>query len=140
DNTDQLSKLYESLNAGTGGLKNMMGSMSGGGSQSGGPDSDVLPQITAIYDVSVKKGLYSRKVNKQRYEVFSQTMKPDQLKQMSSMMGPMNYTLVVTLPQSIKKTSNAKAVLSKDKKTVTLQADLLETFEHPELLELDIEY
>ena len=139
-NTDQLSKLYESLNAGTSGLKNMMGNMSGGGSQASGPDNDALPQITAIYDVTVKKGLYSRKVNKQRYEAFSQTMKPDQLKQMSSMMGPMNYTIVVTLPQPIKKTSNAKAVLSNDKRTATLQADLLETFEHPELLELDIEY
>jgi len=138
-----LSKLYESLNTSTGGLKGMMNSMGANKSNEEGqtPDDDkALPQITSVYDITLKKGLYSRKVNKARYETFSQTIKLDQLKQMGSMLGSMSYTLVVTLPQAVKKTTNAKAVLSGDKKTVTLSADLMETFEHPELLELDIEY
>jgi hypothetical protein len=138
--TDHLSKLYESLNTSSGGLKSLMGNIGGNQEGQGPGDDKGLPQITAVYDITVKKGLYSRKVNKARYETFSQTIKLDQLKQMSSMLGAMNYTLVVTLPQPIKKASNAKAVLSADKKTVTLSTDLMETFEHPELLELELEY
>jgi len=138
---DNLSKLYESLNTSAGGLKSMMGNIGNSHAEQGQPDDDkALPQITSVYDITVKKGLYSRKVNKARYETFSQTIKLDQLKQMSSMLGAMNYTLVITLPQPIKKASNPKAVLSNDKKTLTLNADLMECFEHPELLELELEY
>jgi hypothetical protein len=135
---DQLSQIYQSLNAAAGGLKNVMGNLGGGSSQEQGDKG--LPQLTFVYDVSVKNGVYSRKVNKERYDVFSQAMKLDQLKQMSSVMGAMNYTVVTTFPQPIKKTSNAKAVLSNNNKTATLSVDLLEAFEHPELLELEIEY
>jgi hypothetical protein len=139
--TDNLSKLYESLGTSTGGLKSMMGNIGNNNAGQTQPDDDkALPQITSVYDITVKKGLYSRKVNKARYETFSQTIKLDQLKQMSSMLGAMNYTLVITLPQPIKKASNPKAVLSNDKKTLTLSADLMECFEHPELLELELEY
>jgi len=138
----ELSKIYESLNSSTSGLKGASDNMGvGGKSNMQGSDGDKgLPQIASVYDITVKKGLYSRKVNKTRYETFTETIKLDQLKQMSSMMGGMNYTLVVTLPQSIKKASNAKAVLSNDKKTATLSADLMDVFEHPELLELELEY
>lgn len=137
---ENLSKLYESLNTSTGGLKGMMNNMGANKGEQGQDDDKGLPQITSVYDITVKKGLYSRKVNKVRYETFSQTIKLDQLKQMSSMLGSMNYTLVITLPQPIKKISNDKAVLSNDKKTATLSTDLMTTFEHPELLELEIEY
>jgi len=139
--TDNLSKLYESLGTSTSGLKNMMGNIGNNNTDQAQPDDDkALPQITSVYDITVKKGLYSRKVNKARYDTFSETIKLDQLKQMSSMLGAMNYTLVITLPQPIKKASNPKAVLSSDKKTLTLNADLMECFEHPELLELELEY
>ncbi len=136
---DQVSTLYESLGSISGGLKSVMGNL-GGGNTPQGPGDKGLPQLTFVYDVSIKKGIYSRKVNKERYSVFSQDMKLEQLKQLSSMLGTMNYTLVLTFPQPIKKTSNAKAVLSNNNKTATLSVDLLEAFEHPELLELDIEY
>jgi len=109
--------------------------------QDGGkPDDKAMPQITSVYDITVKDGSYIRKVNPERYQQFTQTMKLDELKPMSSMLGQMNYTLVVKLPRPIKKISNAKAILSDDKKTATLSADLMETFEHPGLLALEIEY
>ncbi|MBS1566612.1 MAG: hypothetical protein JST39_19670 [Bacteroidetes bacterium] len=138
--TDKLPKLYASLNEGAGGLKGMMGKMGGNSGDQGQKNDKGLPQITSVYDITVKKGLFSRKVNKARYESFSQGMKLDQLKQLSGMLGAMSYTFVLTLPQPVKKTSNQKAVLSGDKKTVTLTSDLLECFEHPEMLELEIEY
>jgi hypothetical protein len=135
---EQVSQLYQSLSSISGGLKNVMGNLGGSNTQEQGDKG--LPQLTFVYDVSIKKGIYSRKVNKERYSVFSQDMKLDQLKQLSSVLGTMNYTLALTFPQPIKKTSNAKAVLSNGNKTATLSVDLLEAFEHPELLELEIEY
>ncbi len=146
---DQLQQLYASLNNSTG-LKNMFDGMGkgkqlpmGGGSDSSageGSNDKGMPQIASVYDISVKDGLYSRKVNKERYEEFIKAIKLEEMKQMSGMMGQMNYTLSVKLPRAIKKVSNSKALLSDDKKTVSLTTDLMETFEHPELLALEVEY
>jgi hypothetical protein len=147
---DQLQQLYANLNSSAGGLKSMFEGM-GKGKQlpmGGSGDSSTseqgtdkgMPQIASVYDITVKDGLYSRKVNKERYETFIQTIKLEELKQMSSMLGQMNYTLSVKLSRPIKRVSNSKAVLSDDKKTVTVNTDLMETFEHPELLALEIEY
>ena len=113
--------------------------MPNGGAEGQGNDKS-MPQIASVYDIVVKNGLYSRKVNKERYDDFVKTMKLDELKQMSGMLGAMDYTLSIKLPRPIKKVSNSKVVLSDDKKTATLKTDLMETFEHPEQLALDIEY
>jgi hypothetical protein len=48
--------------------------------------------------------------------------------------------LSVKLPNPVKRVSNSKAGISNDKKTVTLTTELMQTFQHPELLSLDIEY
>lgn len=142
---DKLQQLYASLNSSTGGLKNLFGGagkvLPNGGSEDQGSDAG-MPQIASVYDITVKEGLYSRKVNKQRYDAFAQSMKLDDLKQLGGSMGSMNmdYTLSLKLPRPIKRVSNSKAILSADKKTVTLAADLMETFQHPELLSLEVEY
>jgi hypothetical protein len=137
----RLQDLYASLNSSTSGLKNLFNGM-GKNLPKGddGSNDKGMPQIASVYDIVVKDGLYSRKVNKQRYDEFVQTMKLDELKQMGSMFGGMDYTLTVKLPRPIKKVSNSKAMLSDDKKTASLKTDLMETFEHPELLALDIDY
>ncbi len=144
---DQLQQLYTSLNSSTGSLKGMFDGMgkklpgAGNEGNAGDQGSDKgMPQIASVYDIVVKEGLYSRKVNKDRYDEFKQAVKLEELKQMGSMLGQMNYTLVIKLSRPIKKINNSKAVLSDDKKTATLSTDLMETFEHPELLALEIEY
>ncbi len=139
--TGKLQDLYASLNNSTNGLKNLFNGM--GKNLQKADDSNGekgMPQIASVYDIVVKDGLYSRKVNKQRYDEFAQQMKLDELKQMSNMFGSMDYTLTIKLPRVIKKMSNSKAVLSEDKKTASLKTDLMETFDHPELLALEIEY
>ncbi|MEO5682858.1 MAG: hypothetical protein ABIQ88_09460 [Chitinophagaceae bacterium] len=141
--TDKIADLYASLNSSGGGLKSLFDGMGKNLPKPGGDDGNnqkSMPQIASVYDIVVKDGVYSRKVNKQRYEEFTQTMKPEELKQMGSMLGAMDYTLSVKLPNPAKKVTNSKATLSNDKKTVTVAADLMEVFEHPELLALDIEY
>jgi len=139
--TGKLQELYASLNSSTSGLKNLFNGMGKNlpKNDDGGADKG-MPQIASVYDIVVTDGLYSRKVNKQRYDEFTQAMKLDELKQVGNMFGAMDYTLTVKLPRNIKKLSNAKAVISEDKRTATLKTGLMETFEHPELLALDIEY
>jgi hypothetical protein len=140
--TDKLQQLYASLNNSSGGLTSLFGGATKGLPH--GPDDQAgdksMPQITAVYDITVKNGLYSRKVNKERYDEFKQSVNLDQLNGVSSMFGDMNYTLSVKLPNPVKRVSNSKAVISNDKKTVTLTTELMQTFQHPELLSLDIEY
>ncbi len=141
--TNNLQQLYASLNSSSGGLKNLFGGMGKNIPQSGGDDQSNdknMPQIASIYDITIKDGSYSRKVNQERYQEFSKAMKLNEFKQMSGMLGPMDYTLSIKLPRAIKKVSNPQAVIGEDKKTVTLKSDLMETFQHPALLALDIEY
>jgi hypothetical protein len=142
---DKLQQLYSSLNNSTGGLKNLFdkaGKGVPGDGASEEADDKGMPQIASVYDITVKQGLYSRKVNKERYDAFAQQMKLDELKQMGGMMGDMkmDYTLSIKLPRPVKRVSNSKAAVSADKKTVTLSTELMETFQHPELLSLEIEY
>ena len=141
--TDKLQQLYANLNSSTGGLKSLFDGM-GKNMQKGDQDEagkeKGMPQIASVYDITVRDGLYSRKVNQARYEEFTQAMKIDELKQVTGMMGAMDYTLAITLPRPVKNVSNNKALVSTDKKTVTLKTDLLETFQHLELLALDIAY
>ena len=66
--------------------------------------------------------------------------KIEEAKGMSSMMGEMNYTIALNLPRAVKKVSNPKAVISNDKKNVMLKTDLFSIFDHPELLELTVDY
>lgn len=146
--TEQLQQLYASLGNSGNSLKGMFDGMNkgkqlpmGGETSPGDSSSDKsMPQIASVYTIIASDGHYSRKVNKERYDNFKQAMKLDELKQMSGMLGPMNYTLVVKLSRPIKKISNGKAILSDDKKSATITTDLMETFEHPELLSLEIEY
>jgi hypothetical protein len=140
--TDKLQQLYASLNNSSGGLAGLFNGAAK--NMQPGPDQPSedksMPQIATVYDIVVKNGLYSRKVNKERYDQFKQSANIDQLEGLKGMLGEMNYTLSVKLPGAVKRVSNSKAVISTDKKTVTLVVDLMDTFQHPELLSLEIEY
>ncbi|MEP7279006.1 MAG: hypothetical protein ABI813_10210 [Bacteroidota bacterium] len=140
--TDKLQQLYASLNSSSNGLKGMFGGLGKGlpkGPEEQGNNKG-MPQLASVYDIIVKNGLYSRKVNKERYDQFTGAIKLDELKQMGSMFGAMNYTLSVKLPRAVKRVSNSSATISDDKVMVTLKSDLMEAMQHPELLALDIEY
>lgn len=146
---DQLQQIYANMNSSQGGLKNLFNGMNSKmpGAMPDQPSptpegNDDMPQISNVYDVVVKDGLYSRKVNKERYDAFAKGIKLEDMKQMGGMLGDlkMDYTLQLNLPRPAKRVSNAKAVQSADKKTVTLTNDLMEVFQHPELLSVEVEY
>ncbi|MBC7901854.1 MAG: hypothetical protein H7Y27_00465 [Gemmatimonadaceae bacterium] len=134
----QLQDLYANLNSATGGMEGMFGNL--GGKKMDGGEPKGPGQISSVYDVVVSDGVYSRKLNKARYEEFSKTIKLDELKEVSTMLGEMKYTTSVKLPRPVKSFTNTKAIVSSDKNVVRLTVNLLDVFEHPELLELGITY
>ena len=136
---EKLQQLYTSLNNTSGGLKGLLGNIGKPGPDTEDSDKN-MPQLTSVYDITVKDGQYKRTVNQERYEAFTQAIKLEQLTQLSSVMGAMEYTFQITLPRAIKSISNSKAILSSDKKTAILKNDLIETFQHPELLSVEIQY
>jgi hypothetical protein len=62
------------------------------------------------------------------------------MQQMTMLTGDMTLKTVIKLPHAVKKVSSQKAIISDDKKTVTISSVLTELFEKPEVGEYEIEY
>ena len=62
------------------------------------------------------------------------------MQQSALMMGDMTSTTIIKLPSPVKSVSNPKAVLSADKKTVTIKTIVTNMMEKPEEAEYSIEY
>jgi hypothetical protein len=138
---DNLNKLYGYLQQGEGGIMDVLKAMPGKEGVVPKPSGDEkMAQMNAVYDMQVKDGLYTKTLNRQRYEELKSNPKVEEMKGMIGMMGDMNYTLVVKLPRAVKKVSNATATLSADKKTVTMKSNLVDVLDKPELLEIKIDY
>ena len=144
----QLTQIYAALQDGGMNMGSMMQALSGGDKDDaanpspGGADAgDNNPsQLSNVYDITVTANQYKRVLNKERYQKMMSNPKIEEAKGMSSMMGEMNYTIALNLPRAIKKVSNPKADVSNDKKNVMLKTDLFSIFDHPELLELTVDY
>ena len=63
----------------------------------------------------------------------------DSLKQSEAFLGTVMYSLKYTFPKPIKKVSDPAAILSNDKKTLTLSKSFVEYFKNPDLLDLQVE-
>jgi hypothetical protein len=132
---------------GSGGLtdvfKNMFGKK---GDEAAGLDQPAAPKepdmsdFAGMYDVTVKNGLISKKVNADKFKALTDRPEMAQLKQLSTSGMEILYTTTIRLPRAAKKTDNALIKLSDDKKTVTMRYNLLELLEHPEKYSYTIEY
>jgi hypothetical protein len=143
----QLTQIYAALQDGGINMGSMMEALGGGDNEGGnttpgGADAaeNNPSQLSNVYDITVTATQYKRILNKERYKKMMSNPKIEEAKGMSSMMGEMNYTIALNLPRAVKKVSNPKAVISNDKKNVMLKTDLFSIFDHPELLELTVDY
>lgn len=145
-NLSDANKLYKAM-----GNMGMMGnSLKNLGGQQPGPDQPgIIPsggsgtgieKISSMYDIQFSKGEYSRILNKARYDSLVNDPKIQESKGMMGMMGDMNLNLTVKLPRKAKSVSNPKAVLSADKKTVTLKSDMILALDSPKTMEIIIRY
>ena len=99
-----------------------------------------IGQFNGIYDFQSKDGLITRKLNPEKWKQFQDGQQFAQAKEVSTMGMEVGYTLTLSLPRSVKKVDNPLAVLSEDKKTVTMKYNFVEVFSHPEKFEYTIAY
>lgn len=143
DNLNNLQKLYTSLNDGSLGAANLFKGLASPGKDSTNVNSSPVPdmnQFNSIYDFQSKDGLISRKLNADRWKAIQGSQEFEQMKQATSMGIEIPYTITVNLPRPVKKIDNALAVLSEDKKMVTIKYNLIEVIDHPEKFEYTIAY
>jgi hypothetical protein len=145
-NLNDLQKLYVSMNDGSLGTNNLFkGLASAKPMDVAAPDSSAgsmpdMNQFNAIYDFQAREGFISRKLNQQKWKDLQQDQQFSQMKDAANMGVQIPYTLTIHLPKPVKKIDNALAVLSEDKKTVTIKYNITEVFDQPQKFEYTITY
>ncbi len=97
----------------------------------------VLGQDYYNYDIGPHK--FYRTIDKAK---FSQYIKTNEsvFNLSKAMLIDMPYRITLTFPDPVIKVDNAKAVLSADKKTVTLQTNIEDAFKNPDIMNFKIDY
>ncbi|WP_294820270.1 hypothetical protein [uncultured Flavobacterium sp.] len=119
-------------------MMNLFGNMSNMNKKAGQPDMGGLFQngseVTYKYDgKKFVRGVKMVDKPKKKDEEGDEEM-------YKAMFGESNYQLNYTFPKKVKKVSNKNAVISADKKTVTLTYPLSEFFDNPKAMALDVEF
>jgi hypothetical protein len=114
-------------------------------SQIGGEDEDINSQINPSgkhFTFTAAPGKLSYVINDKSKlkELAANDSMMQMMQQASMMMGDMTTTTIIKLPAPAKTVSNPKALLSDDKKTVTIKSIITDLMEKPEEGEYNIEY
>lgn len=139
-------QLLMSTGKGGAGLTDVFKNMFGGGKdeeKSKPLDAPVDPgmgDFSDIFDVTVKDGLISKKVNAAKFKALTSRPEMEQLKQLNSSGMEVLYTTTIHLPRPVKKAENPLIKLSDDKKTVTMRYNMLQLLDTPEKFSYSIEY
>jgi len=104
------------------------------------PKEPGLEDMNSVFDIIVKDGLISKKINLKRHKALIEKPEIAQLKQMGSGGMEILYTTTIKLPRPAKKTESPLIKLSNDKKTATLKYNLLDLFDSPEKFSYIIEF
>lgn len=112
------------------------------GNGMGDENNGQLPDLNSFYDVTIKKGLVQRTVNKKKLDSLLQDGQMKGLLESgnSEMMESIKLNTVIHLPKPVKKWTGDKVQLSDDKKTITIPATLPDLMQHPQALAYRIEY
>jgi hypothetical protein len=140
-----LQQLMSGLGSNSAGLGNVFKDMFGKGDSSGMsqpvPAGDPkMDDFNNIYDVTIKNGLISKKVNAEKFKALTDRPEMAQVKQLSSSGMEILYTTTIKLPRPAKKTDNPLIKLSDDKKTATMKYNMLDLLDNPQKYSYTIEY
>lgn len=98
---------------------------------------DGAPKNHIYSDFSFKNNKFKRSSHIIDEEQYKRDL--DSLKDISSFMEGSTYTLKYVFPKKIKSVSNPSAIISKDKKTMTLTVPFTEYYLDPKVLDIEIE-
>jgi hypothetical protein len=104
------------------------------------PADNQLDQLSNVFDVVVKDGLISKKINTAKLKTLTDKPEMAQMKELGSSGIELLYTTTIRLPRPIKKIDNTLIKVSDDKKTLTFKYNLLDMFETPEKFSYSVEY
>lgn len=99
-----------------------------------------MADIGAVFDVTVKNGLISKKINAEKYKAIKAKPEVAQMQQAAAAGIEIMYTTKIQLPRPVKNSDNPLLKLSADKKTVTFQYNLLELLDTPDKFSFTLEY
>lgn len=104
------------------------------------PGENQMDQLSNVFDVAVKDGLISRKVNADKLAKLMANPEMAQMKELGANGIEIAYTTTIKLPRPIKKVDNTLIKVSSDKRTLTFKYNLLDMFDAPEKFSYSIEY
>lgn len=97
-------------------------------------------EVSDYFNISVKKGYLSKKLNKDKYANAEKDESLKGLREMSQMGLNSKMKTIINLPKPAKKVEGKAVKLSGDKKTVTIEGTLDDFFEDASYFEYEIEY
>jgi hypothetical protein len=118
-------------------LKNFGGNKGDKSDNSQDPD---MSMFGSVYDLKIKDGMISNKLNKTKWDSLQKNPQFNQIKDAGSSGIDVPYSLTIKLPRPAKKVDNPIVKMSDDRKTLTVKYNLMDTFQQPDKYEYNIEY
>ena len=136
NNMDDLQKLLELQQSGKvpNPLKQSMGN------EMPATGGDGLPSIDKIMNISFKNGLIERKIDQEKLADLKNNEHFKEAEKVEQMLEGITFSSSFHLPKVAKNTSGERLKLSDDKKTVTINYNLLDLIKAPTSLEFKVEY
>jgi hypothetical protein len=120
-------------------MNNQLNVLSKNNSEPRGFDAQQLVEGQDYYDYEVTPHKFYRIIDKAKFEAFIKRSKST-LSMAKAMLIDMPYKIVLNFTKPVKKINNSKAILSADRKHVTLVTDMDEVIKNPSVMNLKIDF
>lgn len=131
-NVDQLQDMFKAMNS----LSNLQGNGGADSNDATNPFASIGEDGSTDVSYSFKKNVFRRVSKITNKKLHQQSM--DSLKEMAMMLNSSYYKLNYHFPKPVKSVSNENAILSADRKIVTLEVGFMESLINPELLNIEV--
>lgn len=112
----------------------------GGAMPGGGGEGNPLDQFSGLFVSTASDGKLTRTMDKAKMAELTSGKEMKELGEAKAMLEGIKFTTVIHLPRPAKSLGNKNAVVSEDRKKVTITYNLIEMMETPESAAYNIEY
>lgn len=129
---------------GTVGLPQVLQTISGKNEKkqadSSAPKEPDLDALNEVYDITVKNGVISKKINPEKLQAIKDKPEMAQIAELANSGMEILYSTTIKLPRPVIRVNNELVKLSDDKKTVSIKYNLLDLFNTPDKFSYVIEW